>query len=182
MKKKLLLLPLALSFSVLSATNLCCSVTVGGRTLDARYSPFALYGGQRAAAAAIEEIASGEADIPAAAARFSLSFTPPEGTPRNLSAALMAGSSDVMLTNGVYVGGQRLGSVASAEALYARLDRFITGQMPNWATRGEFSREVTVRREYTRSGYVATTDDMALLISGAAPVMYFNEDGYMSRA
>jgi len=182
MKKKLLLLPLALSFSVLSATNLCCSVTVGGRRLDARYSPFSLYCGQRAAAAAIEEIVPGEADVPAAAAHLSLSFTPPEGTARELSGALMRESHDVMLTNGVYVDGKRLGSVASAEALYARLDRFITGQMPNWATRGEFSRDVTVRREYTRAGYVATTDDMALLVSGAAPVMYFNEDGYMSRA
>lgn len=182
MNKKLFLLPLALSFSVLSATSLCCSVTVGGRELPAHYSPGALYYGQRAAAAAIEEIASGGADIPSADLRFSLSFTPPEGTSRTLSAALMAESSDVMLTYGVYVGDKRLGSVASADALHARLERFITGQMPNWATRGEFSRAVTVRREYTRAGYIATTDDMALLISGAAPVMYFNEEGYMSRA
>lgn len=182
MNKKMLLLPLALSFSVLSAANLCCSVTLGGRTLGARYSPCAFYRGQRAAAAAIGEIVPGAAEPPAAAVRLSLSFTPPEGTPRTLSAAIMRESSDVMLTNGVYVGGKRLGSVANADALAARLERFITGQMPNWATRGEFSREVTVRREYTRAGYVATPDDMALLISGAAPVMYFNEEGYMSRA
>lgn len=182
MNKKLFLLPLALAFTVLSHTAVCCSVSVGGQALSGSYSPRALWRGRQAAAAAAEELAEGAASFPEIAARPSLSLRPPGGACAELSHALLLASPDVMLTNGVYVDGVRLGSVASSEALRERLARFITGQMPNWASRGALSREVTVVPEYTRSGYVATTDDMVLLISGAAPVLYFNEDGYMSRA
>lgn len=182
LNKKLFLLPLALALAVLSNMSVCCEASVEGEALPGLYSPDALGCAVSAARAAAEEIAVGEAALAAPELRCHLSFAAPDGDAATLCGVLLETSDDVMLTYGVYVDGERLGNTESEAALRARLERFIEGQKPSWAVRGEISGEVEVRREYTRRGYVATTDDMALLISGAAPVLYFNEEGYVSRA
>ena len=44
------------------------------------------------------------------------------------------------------------------------------------------SRELAIRRLYTRDGYLTPTGDMVLLITGAAPVFYYDQTGRFARA
>ena len=182
MWKKITASVIALCFAAAANCNLCIRLSVDGRELEGSYSPEALRRGISAAAAAEEEIVRRDSGSVELERQYALCFIPPQGEPTQLSHALLKASKNIMSTYGVYVDGKRLGSVPDEAALRERLDRFINGQMPTWAVRGGVSRHVDIRREYSRMEPYVTLDDMVLLISGAAPVLYTDGSGYVSRA
>lgn len=111
-----------------------------------------------------------------------LSFLPAGGTVPDISAALLDRTNGVELTQGVYVSGVYLGSVSDRSELYSELRQFITGQLPTWAESGYLSQEMITRPQYGRTGSQTPVDDMVLLVSGMAPVMYSDSKGYISNA
>ena len=64
----------------------------------------------------------------------------------------------------------------------AALGRYIRGTLPAWASGGVLSGELTLRSLYTRDAYLTAERDMLLLITGAAPVFYYDQAGRYARA
>lgn len=52
--------------------------------------------------------------------------------------------------------------------------------MPTWAVNGYLSRGVEFRTQYSRTGSETNEDDMILLVTGMAPVLYSDGSGYVS--
>ena len=74
--------------------------------------------------------------------------------------------------NGVF-----LGTVADGQLLREKTRDFISSQMPNAAVFGAISGELEIKTVYTRKNHHTNYDDMLLLISGMAPVIYTDEYG-----
>lgn len=182
MWKKLLLSALALSFAAAANTHLCCSLRVDGQELAGVYAPAAADRARTAAAAAAEEIVAGPAQVPRLSQRYRLSLRPAGGTVPEISAALLDATAGVERSEGVYVSGVYLGSVRSREELLSSLQQFITGQLPTWAASGYLSQELNTRPQYGRAGSQTPVEDMVLLVSGMAPVMYSDGQGYIASA
>lgn len=182
MGKKILFLVLALGFMALANLRLCCSVTVDGQELEGLYSPFTADRGQRAAQAAAEEILEGPALLCQAERRWKLSLRPASGQAPQLSAALLEATAGVELTQGVYVDGVYLGSVSHKAELQNELKQFIQAQLPTWAETGYLSQGIDFREQFGRSGSTTPVEDMVLLCSGMAPVLYSDGKGYVAMA
>lgn len=182
MWRKLLLLALALSFMAAANLHLCCAVTVGGQELEGLYSPFTVYRGRSAAGAAAEEILEGPANVPELSKSYRLSLHPAEGKSAEISSAIMDGTPGVELNQGVFINSVYLGSVSQKDELLNELKQFITGQLPTWAEWGYLSQELSFKAQYSRSGSDTAVEDMVLLVSGMAPVMYSDGEGYVARA
>ena len=91
----------------------------------------------------------------------------------------LSGSSDVL---NIVLRREQLDAVEDGEALQAALDRHIRRTLPTWASGGVLSGELTLRRLYTRDAYLTDERDMLLLITGAAPVFYYDQTGRYARA
>lgn len=182
MWKKLLLSALALGFALAANTHLCCSLRVDGQELAGLYAPADTDRARTAAAAAAEEIVAGPAQTPRFQRRYCLSLRPAAGTVPEVSAALLDTTPGVERSEGVYVSGVYLGSVQSREALLSSLRQFIAGQLPTWAESGYLSQELNTRPQYGRTGSQTPVEDMVLLVSGMAPVMYSDGQGHVSSA
>ena len=182
MWKKLLLLTLALGFGLAANMHLCCSLWVDGQELAGLYSPLDADRARTAAGAAAEEIVSGPAQQPRLSLRYRLRLRPASGTVPEISAALLDATPGVERSDGVYVSGVYLGSVADREALFSSLRQFITGQLPTWAETGYLSQELVTRPQYGRAGSQTPVEDMVLLVSGMAPVLYSDGRGYVASA
>lgn len=182
MWKKLLLSVLALGFAAVANTHLCCSLRVDGQTLNGLYTPVGADRAQTAAAAAAEEILSGPAQLPQLRRHYCLRLRPGDGTVPEISTALLDATAGVEHSEGVYVSGVYLGSVESREELFGSLRQFITGQLPTWAESGYLSQELVTRPQYGRSGSQTPVEDMVLLVSGMAPVMYSDGRGHIASA
>ena len=111
-----------------------------------------------------------------------LSLRRPAGDTRRLSDALLRNTVGVVLRDEVRVDGRRLGWVRDGEALRDELTRYIRSTLPAWASGGVLSREPVIRRLYTRDRYLTAQGDMVLLVTGAAPVFYFDQTGRYARA
>ena len=83
----------------------------------------------------------------------------------------------VKLAQGVFINGVFLGCVADGPELFSRLRGFIESQMPSAAVFGNISGEVKVRPIYSRTNQEVDYEDMVLLISGMAPVIYTDKNG-----
>ena len=182
MWKKLLLSVLALGFAAAANTHLCCSLRVDGQALNGLYTPVDADRAQTAAAAAAEEILSGPAQLPQLRRHYCLRLRPGAGTVPEISTALLDATAGVERSEGVYVSGVYLGSVESREELFGSLRQFITGQLPTWAESGYLSQELVTRPQYGRSGSQTPVEDMVLLVSGMAPVMYSDGQGHIASA
>ncbi len=182
MGRKILLLTAALAFLWLSNLKLCCAVTVDGRELEGLYSLSAADRGLRAAEAAAEEISPGPALPPELSRSYRLSLRPAQGSPAEISSAMLDSTPEVELHQAVYISGVYLGSVEQREELLSSLRQFIMGQLPSWAEHGYLSQELSFREQYGRSGGTTPGEDMVLLVSGMAPVMYSNGEGYVAMA
>lgn len=182
MWKKLLLSALALSFALAANTHLCCSLRVDGQELAGLYAPADTDRASTAAAAAAEEIVAGHAQVPPLRRRYCLRLRPPDRTVPEASAALLDATTGVERSEGVYVSGVYLGSVQSRETLLSSLRQFIQGQLPSWASTGYLSQELQTRPQYGRTGSQTPVEDMVLLVSGMAPVMYSDGQGHVARA
>ncbi len=182
MGRKLLLLTLALVFAAAANMSLCCTVTVEGRELEGVYPLSAVDRGWAAASAAAEEILSGPAGLPELEKSYRLSLRPARGESAGISSAVLESTPGVELNQGVYVNSVYLGSVEQREELLGELRQFITGQLPSWAQWGYLSQELSFREQYGSAGSTTPVEDMVLLISGMAPVMYSDGEGYVAMA
>ena len=182
MWKKFLLSALALLVVAAANTQLCCSLWVDGQALPGIYRLADRDRARTAAGAAAEEIVSGPAQQPRLHQRYHLRLRPTSGTVPELSAALLDATPGVERSDGVYVSGVYLGSVADREALFSSLRQFITGQLPTWAETGYLSQELVTRPQYGRAGSQTPVEDMVLLVSGMAPVLYSDGRGYVASA
>ena len=63
------------------------------------------------------------------------------------------------------------------ELLKEKLKSYIKNQMPNRAVFGSISGELDIQGIYTRIGKKTNDEDMLLLISGMAPVIYLDAQG-----
>ena len=182
MWKKLLLLVLAAGLTAAANTRMCCSVKIDGQELDGVYSPGAVTLGRHVAALTADEIVREDAEYPELRRHYSLCLGRPSGTVAALSDAVLRRTGGVDITDGVYVDGERLGAVEDGELLCRRLSEFITNQLPLWADAGDISGDLDIYSQYSRAGELTDVDDMVLLISGMAPVYYYDYDGHISRA
>ena len=182
MLKKIILLTAALCLFVVSNLTLCCRAELDGTMLEGFYSPQTLRCAEETARGAAEEICRGEALVPELRRHYTLRLHPTLGKAAAVSDALLLSLPEIISGMNVYVKGVKLGRIESAPALNERLERFILGQKPNWAVSGTIPDPVLIKQEYTRAGALTTLDDMALLVSGMSPVMYFDDEGRVGRA
>ena len=172
-----LALLLSLGFVAVANMDLCCAVAINGQKLEGLYSPFAADQSMEAAAAAAEEILEVPAVLPELKKSYRLSLYPAEGDARSISDAALRSVSGLRLADGVFVNGVYIGSVDDGEELFLHLREFILNQMPNAAVFGNISGKATIKKMYSRSSRMTDYDDMVLLISGMAPVIYVDENG-----
>lgn len=177
MWRKGLALLLSLGFVAVANMDLCCAVAINGQKLEGLYSPFAADQSMEAAAAAAEEILEVPAVLPELKKSYRLSLYPAEGDARSISDAALRSVSGLRLADGVFVNGVYIGSVDDGEELFLHLREFILNQMPNAAVFGNISGKATIKKMYSRSSRMTDYDDMVLLISGMAPVIYVDENG-----
>ena len=180
MKKKALLLGLCIL--VLLASNLRPSyrVTVAGTMLPGRYSFRQTEDCAAAARETAEEILAGEAPQPSMHRSLRLSLRSADGDSAALTDALLCSVRGIRVSDAVWVNGTRLGTVSDGEALCEALRGSILGQMPHAAVSGNISGRLELQRVYTRSGSDTPIDDMVLLITGMAPVVYVDAQGRLA--
>lgn len=129
-----------------------------------------------------EEILPADAVLPVFCRRLHLGFSRPSDDVRAVTDALLRSTEGIVLRDEVRVNGVRLGWVSDGDALREALEAYISNTLPVWASGGRLSREPGIRRLYTRDGYLTPPGDMVLLITGAAPVFYYDQTGRYARA
>lgn len=182
MYKKLALLVLALMFMAFSNLRVCCRLTVDGKAVPGSFSPVSADIAVTAAERAAEEILPGFADMPETERHYMLSLSRPDGSRAELADALLRSTPGVTVNSAVYVGGVRLGNVPDSAEFQIGLNSYIRNTMPTWAVNGYLSRGVEFRTQYSRTGSETNEDDMILLVTGMAPVLYSDGSGYVSMA
>lgn len=182
MFRKGLLLLSALVFAVGAHLRPCWDYTIPGERVLPGFSLSTASLAERAARDAAEEILPGPAGTPACSRRLRLRLTRSSSDVRMLSDALLRSTQGVKLRGEVRVDGERLGWVADEALLRETLARYIGNTLPTWADGGVLSRELTIRSLYTRERPVTSARDMVLLITGAAPVFYYDASGRYARA
>lgn len=180
--KKAVLLLAALLLTVGAHLRPCCDYTLDGERIASGLSPGAAQRAELAVRDASEEILRENAPLPVFQKRTRLRFARPSEDARTLTDALLRATEGIVSRDEVCVDGIRLGWVADGEALREALRDYITNTLPAWASGGVLSREPGIRRLYTRDGYLTAQRDMVLLVTGAAPVFYFDQAGRYARA
>lgn len=179
MKKKALL---GLCVLVLFAANLrpTYRVTVAGTLLPGRYSFRQTEDCAAAARETAEEILAGEAPQLSMHRSLRLGLRGADGDCAALTEALLCSVRGIRVSDAVWVNGTRLGTVSDGEALCEALRSSIVGQMPNAAVSGNISGRLELQRVYTRAGSDTPIEDMVLLITGMAPVVYVDSQGRLA--
>ena len=180
MWKKFVLGGFALLLLAASNLHLCCRITVSGREVSGLYSPAVADHASTVAASAAEEILQGPAVMPEIKRNYCLSFRSPDGDGPILTDAVLRAVTGVKLTDIAYVNGTRLGIVEDGDELQARLNSFIRNQMPHAAVAGNISGVLQIQKLYSRSNQSVNYNDMVLLITGMAPVVYVDENGKLA--
>lgn len=180
MGKKYALLGLALLALVASHLRPVCRVSVNGQALEGLYTPQAVDRAVEAAAWTAEEILQGPATLPEIRRAYRLRFRREEGDGPALTDAVLRSVTGVKLADLVYVNGTRLGIVEDGAELRRRLVHFIDAQMPNAAVSGVISGKLEILRRYSRSNCAVNYEDMVLLVTGMAPVVYTDENGKLA--
>lgn len=182
MTKKSLVLPAA-ALLLLCLANMrpCCRLSVDGRELPGLWSPAAMHRGIVAAERAIEELSPERQELPPLEKHWQLRLSPAAGESRDLSMALISACPELQLGQGVYVGGQHMGCVADGRELMGALQEHIRMSLPTWAKTGYLSSPVYMQPQFSRKGRICSSSDMVLLMTGHAPVMYSDMEGYISR-
>ena len=153
---------------------------VGGAALPGLYSPEEILKARDIAAATTEELTGSEAAAFPLQSSLRLSLRPGAGDLAALTDALILSSPDVVLADGVFVNGTRLGTVEDGRTLRELLRQDIINQMPNAAVFGNISGQLEIRPVYSRAGKETNYADMILLISGMAPVIYVDSEGRLA--
>lgn len=180
MWRKVALGSFALLLVLASNLRVNCCVSVNGTQLAGRYSPEAVDRAATAVLCAAEEILPGPAVMPQIERTYGLSFTEPAGDELLLTDAALRAVTGVKLADVAYVNGTRLGIVEDGAVLFEKLDSFIKNQQPNAAVSGSISGKLEVVKRYSRTNQATNDEDMLLLITGMAPVIYVDENGKLA--
>ena len=175
--KKAALLLLALLTLLTAHVRPVYRLTLDGAALDGLYSAEDIRQAWQTAEATAAELLDDSADPPLLERRLRLSLRQADGDRTALTHALILAWPGVILADGVFVNGVRLGTVTDGALLAARLRQSILDQMPNAAVFGNISGQLEIRPVYSRLGRETDDRDMILLISGMAPVVYVDKDG-----
>lgn len=180
MKKRWALLALGLAMVLTANLRPVYRVAVNGQTLPGAYTRRDTQICAESARDAAEEILQIGVPLPTMQRSLRLTLSAADGDRAVLTDALLRSVRGVTVSDGVYVNGVRLGTVADGELLCERLRASILSQMPNAAVSGNISGRLQIRRIYTRSGQDTNYDDMVLLITGMAPVIYVDAEGKLA--
>ena len=178
--KKLALLGLALLGLLAAHVQPLYRLSLNGKPLDGLYSGEDIRLAQQAASAAAEELLGGDALPPVLTRQPQLRLRGSDGDRALLTHELILAYPGLVLADGVFVNGVRLGTVADGALLAARLRQSILDQMPSAAVFGNISGKLEIRPVYSRAGHETNDRDMILLISGLAPVVYVDRDGKLA--
>ena len=182
MLKKAAWLLAALLLFTAANVRLCWDCEVAGETLPLGCSARAAQRAAEAARAAAEEILPGEAALPQMMRRARLTLRLPEREAPGLVDALLLATPGVALREYVYLGGERVGAVTDAAAFRVKLRSYIDNTVPDWAWGGVLSKPLRVERCWGRTGYASAPGDMVLLVTGIAPVFYYDAEGNYATA
>lgn len=182
MLKKVFLLIFTLLLTVGSHLRPCCDYELDGVRIASGLIPREAQRAELAVRDAAEEILRENPVLPAFKKHTRLRFTRPSADTRALTDALLRSTGGIVLRSEVCVDRTRLGWVADGDALREALGSYISATLPTWASGGVLSRELCIRRLYTRDGYLTPQGDMVLLVTGAAPVFYYDQTGRYARA
>lgn len=182
MFRKTILLAAALLFAVCAHLRPCYDCNLDGVPLASGYSPRVLAAAEHATRDTAEEILRESAALPTFRRRLRFTFRRPSRDTGALTDALLRSIDGVVLRDEVRVDGERLGWVSDGGALREALGGYIANTLPTWASGGVLSRSLEIRRLYTRDGYLTSQRDMVLLVTGAAPVFYYDGAGRFARA
>lgn len=177
MKGKAFLLTLALLLVGAANLKVCCTVSVNGVELPGSYTPGCTGDCMSISARAAEEICEDAAILPEVTASTYLSLRGASNNRQELIDRILRETDGVSLLKAVYVKGQRLGSVNAECDIRAMLSENIVSQQPSAADYGIYSGEILIEQCYGRSNSETDSADMVLLVSGMAPVMYFDGNG-----
>ena len=180
MGKKAVLLWGALLLLLLCSTRLCCRVSVNGQEQEGLYSLFAVDRAATAAARAADELSPGAPLMPQIRRSYRLSLRAPDGDEQALADTLLQAVPGIKLADVVFVNGLRLGTVEDGEELFRRLQSYIENQQPHAAVSGSISGELRVKKLYTLASPPTNYDDMLLLVTGVAPVIYVDANGRLA--
>ena len=180
LKKKLLLLALALL--LLPGANLrpCWQLRVDGRALEGLYSTKDVKRALRLSQTLAEELLPEPVQAPRLERRLRLRLHSVRGDLPQLSDALLRAYPGIVLADGVFVNGVPLGTVRDRDALCLALRDSILDRMPDAAVVGSLSGQLRIRPVYSRAGHETNDADMVLLISGMAPVIYLDREGRLA--
>ena len=132
--------------------------------------------GLRAAEAAADEITERQGAPPGV--RWKLAVAPaPSEDAAEVSDLLLRHTEGVVLAEACRVNGVYIGCTAEGEKLREALRRHIFGTRPPGAVSGRYTEEIDIRPVYTRPGREKTAEDLCLLVTGLAPVMYVDGEG-----
>lgn len=177
MKGKAFLLIFALLLVAAANLNVCCTVSVNGIELPGSYTPGCTGECMRLSALAAEEICAHEALLPEVTESIYLSLRSASNDRQALIDRILRETGGVSLLKTVYVKGSRLGSVNAECDIRAMLSENIVSQQPSAADYGIYSGEILIEQCYGRTESETDSADMVLLVSGMAPVMYFDGSG-----
>lgn len=177
MWKKIVLGCFALGLMLLTNLHPGCTISVNGEEIRGLYSYRDAKYCQELAELTAEEVLETLAVGPDIKKKWSLSIIPPMGGKIYATDAILSAYPGVKRADGVYVNGVFLGTVQDGEVLKEKTRTFITSQMPNAAVFGSISGDLEISPVYTRKNSFTNYDDMLLLISGMAPVIYTDEYG-----
>ncbi len=178
--RKAILLIMALVFCLCSHLRPAYDFRVGGELVKSRCTPAAARAASEAAIMAAEEILPGKAQLPEAQRKLRLTLRQRSGAASELCSALLCNCEGVMAGQAVYSGGQRLGCVKDGAALCATVNRYIENTLPTWAKSGHLSQGFMLYPVFTRAEYEVSNEDMLMLLTGLAPVMYTDGKGRVS--
>ena len=172
MRKKTALFILALLLTAAANLRPCCELSVDGNRLSGLYSISCADAGERAAAAAAEEICPREAAVPELERRYRLRLSPPGGEAGTVSDALLRAAPGVSAACAVYVDGTRLGCAESGAVLAERLHGMLYEALPAGVASARLDCTLALEPLYTRTEFVSPYGEMLSRITGAAPVIY----------
>lgn len=177
MWKRIILCALALLLTAAANLKVSCSVAVDGRKLPGSYSPACADACMRVSRLAAEEICLNTPEMPVMTTRTFLSLKPARNDRQALTDAVLRETQGVSVLKAVYVKDTRLGTVSEDCDIRAMLRQNIVSQQPNSAVYGIYSGEIVLDLCYGRTGSETDSADMVLLVSGMAPVMYYDSNG-----
>lgn len=175
--RKLLLSLFAAALLLAANLRVAYCVSVGEETLPGVFTAAQLETGRAAAAAAAEEIARGEAGLPAAAAVPVLTLGPGDGDETGLACALLDETAGVSRGWTVLVNDAPAGLVGDPTALGEVLEAIVAEGAVYGAVTAGFSDEIALRGVYIPEGQEDDLMAVARAIRDMTEVVSVTADG-----